>query len=77
MARIKYSIERNPGWKQDDPRAQLAVLIQSVQGNLSNAYDGMRYSKNQIKISLDYLAQCQDILRMMPDGSWEDFKKIS
>ena len=65
-------MKRLETWHQDTPREQIGVLLQAAQGQLLNARKGIGSIEKQLEISLKALAQVQQILLEMPEGSWVD-----
>jgi len=65
-----YIIQRDPTWGQDTPRMQVTALVQAVQGDLMNAQEGVGDLKSQLERCLKFLGQAQEILKVVPEGSW-------
>jgi len=67
-----HGVVKNPKWRQENPRQQLAVVTQSLFGHLRNFVEG-RIDADMLKDRLQGNNEMEEIsalIKMMPDGEW-------
>lgn len=57
-------------WKQDTPKAQLAVIVMSLQGHFENFADGITTKENFVQRATEHFEQLNKIQSFLPDGKW-------
>lgn len=67
-------VTRKPQWKQETPRAQLVVLFSAVQGSTFSLEAGILTPEQFMKRVEPLFTDIQDILTIMPEGSWDEAK---